>query len=540
MNWMILVKNWKLFSNRQSFRLLSIIILVVLLIPVRGFCFSVTAQVDRNRISINDSVVLSIVFEDGEGDVDTSALTDFTVVSRSSSSNISIINGKYSKTVTALYTLIPKRKGTLTIPPLKVEYENRNYTTNEISIEVSDQAVSRNDSRDIFVEAGISGTSLFTGQQAVYQLRFYSAVKFSNAALQPPSFKGFTAKEAGDRKNYRENINGRPYNVAEVNYVIIPEISGELQIDPAIVSCDVAMARNSRDPFDDPFFSNGFFSFGRSETRRFSTNPVMVKVESLPPYSADVPFSGLVGNFSIKAELDNLSKTEQENLNKTKQDNLNKTEQDNLNKTEQENLNKTEQDNLNKTEQDNLNKAEREDLKLKIGDSATLTITISGKGNLMDAQAPTVAIPSDFKVYDDSPEEKIELTLQGYSGEKIFKRAIVPIKSGKYTIEPIILTFFNVSTHAYETISTTSIKIEVEQSTEQSGNQQSFNADANDDSLNNPQNLNRNEDVGTNSKKVREKKNVEFTGKDILSIKEDASVLLRRCLWEHYCLWKLY
>ncbi|MBF0258683.1 MAG: BatD family protein [Desulfamplus sp.] len=463
---------------------------MILLVAVKAFSFSVTAQVDRNRITMNESISLSVVFEDGEGEVDTSSITDFTVLSRSSSSNISIVNGKYSKTVSSIYRLIPKREGILRIPDLKVEYENKIYTTQQITIEVSKQTSNRSDSRDIFVEAGISGTSLFTGEQAVYQLRLYSAIRYSNAALQPPSFKGFTSKEAEERKNYNENINGRMYNVVEINYVIIPEISGELQIDPAIITCDVALRRDSRDPFDDPFFSNGFFSFGRSETRQFATDPVVVEVEALPEYSistsvassgvsaGNIPFSGLVGNFSISADLD-----------KPK---------------------------LNSSDSASPN---MDYIKLNTGDSATFSITISGKGNLMDAQSPVVTIPAEFKVYDDSPEEKIELTLEGYFGEKIFKKAIVPVKPGKYTIEPVRLSFFNVSTRKYEVISTDPIVVEVGLSPDQQAGGQQL--------------LNTGDDAGSNQIKgtgtvAKEKKVVELTGRDIFSIKEDTSLLVNR------------
>lgn len=477
--------------NMKLFRLIiASMVLFALQEPVKGFCFTVTAQVDRNQISVNDSITLSVVFEDGEGEADTSTIADFTIVSQSSSSNISIINGKYSKSVTSIYSLIPKRDGTLKIPPLKVEHENRIYTTEEITIEVSRETPTHkdNDSKDIFVEAGISGTSLFIGQQAVYQLRFYSAVKFSNATLQPPSFKGFTAKEAGERKNYTETINGRPYHVSEINYVIIPETAGETEISPAAIICEVPVRerRRNRDPFDDPFFSNGFFSFGRSEPRQFSTEPIMVKVEPLPPYSVDssgsvsdssggsgasdkIPFSGLVGIFSVEADMDNT--------------------------------------------------------KLKTGDSATLTITISGKGNIMDAHSPPVKIPAEFKVYDDSPEESIQLTPDGYNGKKVFKKAIVPVKSGTYTIDSIVLSFFNVAKRKYETISTNPITVEVQNSAEQQVNVKGALDNPNSSSSNiTADTLNSGQTMPKNGKAM-EKKSVEFTGKDILSIKEDTSIL---------------
>lgn len=467
-------------SLKQLLLLFIVIILCLVTVPIKGLCFTVTAQVDRNKISINESLLLSITFEDGEAEIDTSSLNDFTIVSKSSSSNISIINGKYSKSITYTYTLLPQKTGNLKIPPFRVEIDNQIYTTREITVEVTENANAHTvgGSKDIFLESGISGTSLVTGQQAVYQLRFYSAVKLSNATLQPPSFKGFNAKEAGERKNYTETINGRVYSVSEINYLLIPETTGELEIDPAVIICEVPVRdrRNSHNRFDDPFFSEGIFSFGRTETRQFTTSPVSVKVENLPPYPSNfpnnIPFYALVGDFSIEADIDNIS--------------------------------------------------------LKTGESATLTITISGKGNIMDAQAPSVQIPPEFKVYDDSPEESIELSLEGYSGKKVFKKAVVPIKSGRYTIEPIYLSFFNIQTQKYEIVSTAPIEIEASSSTEE---QQTDNVVQQENQGVNNINSTAAQNSGQlelDDKKVVKKRRVEFTGKDILSIKEEPNILVSK------------
>ena len=446
--------------------LFMVLFMVLLLMPQNVFCFSVTAQVDRNRISIDDSIVLKVVFEDGKGEVDISVLTDFRIISRSSSSNISIVNGKYSKSLTVIYRLVPVKQGQLLIPPLKVLHEKKIYATRPIVVDVLAANVKPKTSRDIFMEAGLSAASLFTGQQAVYQLKLYSAVRFSNARLQQPSFTGFTAKEAGERKNYQKSINGRVYNVIAINYVIIPEAAGEFKIEPAVISCDVAV-KGRRDPFGDSFFSNNFFSFGRSETRRFSTDSLSIKVDPLPPYTGGaVPFSGVVGKFDINAELD------------------------------------------------------RDEL--EVGESATLTVTLSGQGNIMDAQAPEIIFPSDFKIYDDSPVEEIELTIEGYAGKKVFKKAIVPVRQGSYTIEPVEFSFFNVINRQYEVVSTAPMTLEVVPSAlpetaemipdPGSLNNDNFACDAD----------------GKPLKKELNKKRVEFTGKDILALKEGSEVLVNK------------
>ena len=274
------------FFDRRWLIFICLIPLFILSGPFSALAFSVTAQVDRNQITINDTLVLKIIFEDGEDEVDTSALADFEILSRSSSSNISIINGKYSKTITAHYRLAPRKEGRLSIPSFEVRHKGKVYTTKPITIQVVPADARPKASKDIFIEAGLSSTSLYVGQQVVYQLRLFSAIRFSNATLQQPDFSGFTAKEVGDRQNTQTTINGRAYRVIAVNYVLIPEATGEIEIDPAIITCDVPVkGRRSSDPFDDPFFSNNFFSFGRSEKRRFSTGPLSVKVDPLPQYT---------------------------------------------------------------------------------------------------------------------------------------------------------------------------------------------------------------------------------------------------------------
>jgi len=219
--------------------------------------------------------------------------------------------------------------------------------------------------------------------------------------------------------------------------------------------------KGSRDPFGDPLFSNNFFSFGRSETRRFSSGSLLVKVNALPPYNnSAIPFSGVVGKLDIKAELD-------------------------------------------KTE-------------LKAGESATLTLTLSGAGNLMDAQLPAINLPADFKVYDDSPVEEIELTLKGYEGQKVFKKAIVPVNQGSYTIKPLSFSFFNVTNRQYEVASTSSITLNVAPSDSSASLQTGGNLAANGNS------------AGNGDARPMQKEQVEFLGKDILGLKEGSAVLVNK------------
>ena len=74
--------------------------------------------------------------------------------------------------------------------------------------------------------------------------------------------------------------------------------------------------------------------------------------------------------------------------------------------------------------------SEIENTRLAVGDSTTLTVTVQGRGNIMDAQAPQPALPEGLKTYADTPEEQIRLGADGYEGKKVFRTALVPVQAG--------------------------------------------------------------------------------------------------------------
>lgn len=428
------------------------ILLFLVIIPFQGFCLDVTVQVDKNHISENDSILLQVIIKGGRGSVDTSVITDFKVIPRGTSTSVNIINGNYSKTLTHRYVLQPLRQGKLRIPALKVTDNGELFYTKEILVQATKLAPEKRKLAKIFATASLSEKELFAGEQCTYTFKFYTSVNFSRATLQEPSFSGFFAKEAEKRKNYSENINGIPYKITEINYLLVPEKIGQFEIEPAAIMCEIPVS-GRRDPFGNSFFSNSFFATGRTETKKIITESVKVKVKPLPIYKGKSFFSGLVGNFSIKAGLDS------ENV--------------------------------------------------KAGDSVTFTITISGTGNVMDAVLPEISFPESFKIYDDEPEKKIIMTSKGYAGEKIFKKAVVPVKPGSFVIDPVTLTWFDVKSRKYESASTPLINFFVEKSDLGNLEKSSYQS-------------------GKRKDKKTIKKSVEITGHDIFALKEGPQVLTTR------------
>ena len=413
-----------------------------------AFGLEVTAEVDRTAIGPGESVNLTVVVKDGKGEVDISSIKDFKVISRGKSSNFNFINGHASKEIRYSYTLLPLKEGRLVVPGLKIVSKGKTFFTKQIIINVAkDAGTSSEKSRDIFVLSSVSNKEPCEGEQIIYTFRLYNNMQVTNPRFEKPDFEGFDAKQTGDSRSFGKLISGTEYTVTELKYVLIPLKTGTITIKPAVLSCDIV--RRGRDSYDS-FFNNGFFSSANLEPRVFRTKDLKLDVKPLPDYEGSIRFSGLVGSFQIKGELKNLQ--------------------------------------------------------INAGDSTTLAIIINGRGNIMDARFPDITVPDSFKTYKDSPVEDINLGDDGYSGKKTFNLALVGLKPGIYSFEPVKICYFDTNIKNYKIISANPFSLTVNQ-TENKEKLQIFSGDDNFKKL------------------LSGKKKVQFTGHDILPLKDSMDAL---------------
>ena len=415
---------------------------------------TVSAYVDRTGVTLGESVQLRVTVGDAEeGSVDTGPITDFKVYPRGTSTSVQWINGKSSRKVIYSYMLIPTRSGTLTIPALAVAVDGRTLHTEpiEVTVDVQDNTQAPPKDRDVWVTAQVSDENPYVGQQFSYTFKLIRAVEVSDARFSPPEFKGFTAKEIEDRKSYSKVINGRQCDVTEVQYMLIPKSPGPQVIDPAMLQLNILRPgqQRFRDPLDD-FFNNPFINRSQLEPRILHSASVNLNVRPLPPYDGSGSFSGLVGRFSLKAE------------------------------------------------------AEKTDI--KVGDSTTVSLTLAGKGNLPDAPVPELSAGDAFKVYTDNPTEEVHLTAEGYTGKRVFRTALVPVKAGSFTIPPVSLTYFDTQRQAYQTLATDPIRLQVTPG----------------------ENVQAAPVAAAPDHQPALKKKVQFTGRDILPPKQDLDALTPR------------
>ena len=431
------------------FRAFTIAAIILLTTALGAQAASVRAVVDRNQVTVGESLSLQVTIEGGDGDVDLSGLNGFKTISRGSTSSFQMVNGRTSRQMIYNYVLIPLKAGGLTIPAIPVTIDSERHYTVPITIRVSKEPSADSGQRDVYVTAGVSTKTPWVGQQFVYTFRLFNAVQVADAKFQAPEFDGFHADEIEDRKSFRKVINGREFIVTELTFILVPVKTGTLTIDPSVLQVALFQKNRRREPFAG---MDAFFGRTETTTRILQTDPMTITVRDLPEKPAGRTFSGLVGKFNIKAALD-------------------------------------------KTD-------------LQVGDSTTLAITIDGTGNIMDAAVPEVPTPEGFKTYADNPEESVQKNTSGITGSKTFRTALVPVKAGDYRLDPVKLTYFDVEQGEYRTLATAAFDVHVTPSTTAATDIDVVRAT--------PQVL------------PSLKKKVEFTGRDILPIKESLDSLESR------------
>ncbi len=395
-----------------------------------------------NVVAIDEqfNVTFIIEGENSPSDFQWSAGSDFQLVwgpQQGRSTSVQIINGKRTKSSQSTYTyiLLPKATGTFTIPKATAKVKGNVIESSAAQIEVVSNSSSGSSSQggsrasgsgsssaqsgsgstsgisddDLFLRLTLSRTDVVVGEPITATLKLYQRVNiagFEDARF--PSFNGFWSQETEAPTNIefkRESYDDKIYNTAVLRkYVLIPQQSGTVTIDPAELVCLVNMRVSSGGPAS---IFDGFFDEYRTIRKRVTSASYKVNVSPLPS-GAPASFGGGVGTFSIDARLSTDS--------------------------------------------------------LRTHEAASLIVTVKGKGNVSLIDAPKVTFPPDFEVYDTKVTENISKASGGTSGSKTYEYPFIPRSHGDFAIAPISYSYYDISHGKYVTLKTEPILFSVAKS----------------------------------------------------------------------------
>ena len=268
-------------SSKKSL-IITLLIYTTLTLPAWGEEIKVLATVDRNEITLEDSLQLSITIQGTQNTPppELPSLPDFRISSSGTSSSTQIINMKRSVSITHNYRLTPMNTGHFKIGPARVRTNGKTYVTQPINIDVKKPtAPSQSGNRPVFIESTISKKKAFVGEQLIYSFKVFHRIEAKNFDLKMPfGASYFQKEELGKTKGYQSVINGIQYHVQEVSVALFPIKSGKAEIPTASLEFDIyhrTQNHSNQGPFGQ-FFNDPFFNQSTRAEHKMENQKVLI------------------------------------------------------------------------------------------------------------------------------------------------------------------------------------------------------------------------------------------------------------------------
>lgn len=386
--------------------------------------YKVQSYVDKTKIGIQDQLSFTIEISGDSADEvdrpDLPQIKNFSLVGQneSQSSSYSIINGKMSSEIKFkyIYYLQPEKTGIFVIPQIKVGIEKKSYRTKPIQIKVVDGTTSRvqsyapqtrgnssqsktkqpsNFSDNIFAETVLNKKKAYLGEVVIANIVLYTRYNVTNIQYKDPPAYTQFWKEELYSAKNLE-FEGAVRNGINYNKIILQTI--------ALIPTKSGKLEIPQVSFDVDIRtqSNDFFSFGTTKKYTITAKQKKLQVINLPtPQPSD--FNGAIGRFTMQSELSNDQ--------------------------------------------------------LKVGDSFTYTIIISGTGNIKNFDY--LELPEIENLRFIKPEIKTEIdnSYKNITGKKVMKYLVIPEEIGDYYIPEIKFSYFSPTQKKYITLNSPPQKV---------------------------------------------------------------------------------
>ena len=370
---------------------------------------SLTTKLDRETVSLGESVTLSLIFEEVALQTAPSlpSIPNVRVgTDVSTSQSFSFVNGVSSRSVTFNYTLFPTQPGEITIPRMEVKVGGRALASEPLRLKVLKSGVSSaqlgSATNLAFLRLMIPKTEVYVGESFPLEIQlYYQNQRVQDVRMPQLNADGFSLSQPGQPTQTGARIGNAIFNVAVFKVFATAAKIGELSMGPAEcgLSLRVPAANSRRGDVFDLFFSNVQLV---PTTLRSETQPI--RVLPLPQENVPAQFNGTVGEYTVAVAAGPTD--------------------------------------------------------LAVGDPLTVKIRITGRGLLDALTLPAQPDWREFKSYP--PSSKVEPNDGiGLSGVKTFEQVVVPQNSEIKSLPPFVFSFFDPGQKKYRTLSSDPIALTI-------------------------------------------------------------------------------
>ncbi len=424
-------------------------LIIGLLVPVALWAQTPSIKVNaKQQVSVGEQFRVSFEVNADGKKFTAPQFDNFSLVGgpfTSTSSSIQVVNGSMTRTVSNTYSYVLRadKEGSFTIGPASIVVDGDVVTSQPYTVTVvadasgaatqsgqpqsgtSQRQQSTNDpqvsGQDLFLKVVPSKRNAYVGEPVVLTYKLYTRVPVSQLTVSKmPAYGGFWMRECGDNnggtlRQSPEVVNGIEYNTAEIKKVVlIPQKAGKLTVEPMGLECLAQIMtqrspQQSNDPFD-IFFNDPFFSRSYTNVQKNVETPSLtLDIKPLPEDGKPASFAGAVGSYKFASAID-----------------------------------------ADET---------------RTNEALTLTMTISGSGNLELLNMPSPNFPPDFEVYDPKVTSGVEANGQGMSGTRKAEYLVIPRRAGDFNIPPVEFSYFDPAKQHYVSLQSSPMHVKVNKGT---------------------------------------------------------------------------
>lgn len=379
----------KQLTRRPAVGFFTLLLCMIAVLPSPAIAANITVKVDRNPVMQDET--FHIIYEtdtDVDDKPDFSAIyKNFDILNSSQSTNMQLINGKYSMKKSWDLTVIGNKTGTFTIP--SIPFGKDSSPALRIKVAKNADDTGKIETAEIFVEVQADTKSAYVGSEIIFTARLVRSIEISQGQFSAPETSDPDAMiiELGNIPQYTTTRKGKRYIVNEVRYAVYPQHSGKLTFEPLLFQARIS-SNNSRSLFDQ------FLRAG--EIKRIRSKKLSVDIKAKPA--------------NIKA--DEWLPAKKLSISEEWSDDL---------------------------------------TNINVGEPITRTITINADGFTAEQLPELDIDDLDkLKLYPDQAVTENTKTADGISALKQIKVAIIPTQAGNFTLPEITIPWWNTKSEQME------------------------------------------------------------------------------------------
>jgi tetratricopeptide (TPR) repeat protein len=375
-------------------RLLPVLALLCLTPLCARAASNFTATLDRDSISLGETVTLSLTFEGGNPRNQPTApsIPDVEYGSTGTSQQIQIVNGQPTVRSTYTFEIKPLKVGEFTIPAIQSDIDGRPVTSQPLKLKVEKTAGLAHPAgtaEPAFVRVVVPKKEFYVGEVVPIELQCYVQDHYARQVDKPVlASEGFII---GDVPNYdhqppRVTIGSGVYYLLTFRVPVRATRTGPLTLGPASWTVQAVTGSD-------------FFGFQQVRPATVQSDTASVTILPVPTKDAPPSFTGAIGNFT-------------------------------------------------------LSQYQAGPTNVSAGDPVTLKIRIAGQGSwdtVTISSSPTGAEWREFKLYPATSKLETRDQMQ-IDGSKYFEQVITPENADVKEIPGFAFSFFDPNARAFRTV----------------------------------------------------------------------------------------